>query len=156
MKKYSIKKIMCLVWIGAAVSVLGGCGAEENTGRLETVTERNTEQTEDQEESGMADLEGEVLSFSDTGLQLSKASVSEEMMIQAVSGSDEVEEITVTYSDQVSFQVKEISQSSQTVVDVVDGTKEDIKRETSVELYGESIDETHFVAEKVVVQRWIE
>lgn len=104
-----------------------------------------------------ANLQGDVVEFTDSGFQMSVAKVTGDgnEMVQAAPGSEKEEElITVTYSSDTRFEILTMDKSSLTEISREDTDKQSIKKQTSVLVFGSCQDTFHWTADKVTIMRW--
>lgn len=104
-----------------------------------------------------ANLQGDVVEFSDEGFSLSPATIEGggEVMAQAAPGA-EIDEnnIRVTYTDNTIFQIVNISRSLQSEVSREDTDKESVKKQSSVCVFGSCQDTYQWTADKILILRW--
>ena len=62
--------------------------------------------------------------------------------------------VSVTYNPDCEFVIATLSKQSGSVTNVTTGSISDVKKQSSVYLYGEFADTNHFNATKVVIARW--
>lgn len=107
-----------------------------------------------------AKLEGSVVEFSDTEISLSIATTTTdenggEIMAEAAPGMENEEELVhVTYGENVSVKILTMDLSSKTQISLEDSDKSNIKKETSVLVFGSCQDTYHWTADEVVIVRW--
>jgi hypothetical protein len=164
---------------GLSVICLAGCG-KVVAGSPETPTQeiqQNNVVDDTQENNNVADdgasvskgdgefydganLQGDVVEFSETGFSLSPATTETEadggqVMAQAAPGSESDENnVQVTYTDDTVFQIVNLSASSQSEVSREDTDKESVKKQSSVCVFGTCQDTYHWTADKVLILRW--
>lgn len=109
---------------------------------------------------GGANLQGDVVEFSDEGFSLSPATIEKvegggEVLAGAAPGSENDEDnIRITYTDNTVFQIVNLSMSSQSEVSREDTDKESVKKRTSVAVFGSCQDTYHWTADKILILRW--
>lgn len=107
-----------------------------------------------------ANLQGDVVEFSDEGFSLSPATTEKvegggEVMAQAAPESESDENnIQITYTDNTIFQIVNLSRSLQSEVSREDTDKESVKKQTSVCVFGSCQDAGHWTADKILILRW--
>jgi hypothetical protein len=164
---------------GLSVICLAGCG-KDAAGSPETPTQeiqQNNVVDDTQENNNVADdgasvnkgdgefydganLQGDVVEFSETGFSLSPATTETEadggqVMAQAAPGSESDENnVQITYTDDTVFQIVNLSASSQSEVSREDTDKESVKKQSSVCVFGTCQDTYHWTADKVLILRW--
>jgi hypothetical protein len=164
---------------GLSVMCLSGCG-KDAAGSPETPTQeiqQNNVVDDTQENNNVADdgasvskgdgafydganLQGDVVEFSETGFSLSPATTETEadggqVMAQAAPGSESDENnVQITYTDDTVFQIVNLSASSQSEVSREDTDKESVKKQSSVCVFGTCQDTYHWTADKVLILRW--
>ena len=67
--------------------------------------------------------------------------------------SDETN-INITYAEDVVFQFINFSMSSQAETSREETDKNSIQKDTEVDIFGTCQDEKHWIADKVVIERW--
>ena len=170
------KKLMRALIIGASIFALAGCGTSNDTdtnGEKETrdtYIENDSKDTPDGNDSnavkGMdgeemiaaSDLQGSVIEFSDNGCTITPTTSSSDgnakIAEEAADGyEDEGAKVTIQYGENCIFQkaVMSIATGKATVSEV---TKADIKKKTSLLLYGNFDDTENFTAAKVVIVQY--
>ena len=124
----------------------------------------NSEAKADSNEPGMfydgANLCGRVVEITDAGFAMTPETlmVNEDGSMEggvAASGyeSDETN-INITYAEDVVFQIINFSMSLQAETSREDTDKSSIKIDTTVNIFGTCQDEKHWIADKVVIERW--
>lgn len=109
---------------------------------------------------GGANLQGDVVEFSDEGFSLSPATTEKvegggEVLAGAAPGTESDENnIQITYTDNTVFQIVNLSMSSQSEVSREDTDKESIKKQSSVCVFGSCQDTYHWTADKILILRW--
>ena len=175
------KKIMRMLIVGASIFALAGCGTSNDTGtnrERETkdayiendITNPDQKDASDKNDSNAvgsmdgdeliiaSDLQGSVTEFSDNGCTITpttssndgKAKIAEE----AADGfEDEAEKINIKYGDNCIFQraVMSIATGKATVSEAA---KAEIKKKTSLLLYGNFDDTKNFTATKVIITQY--
>lgn len=107
-----------------------------------------------------ANLHGSVVEFSDDGFSLSPTTTKKvegggEVMEQAAPGSESDENnIQITYSNNMVFQIVNLSRSSQSEISREDTDKESVKKQSSVCVFGSCQDSHHWTADKILILRW--
>lgn len=107
-----------------------------------------------------ADLEGDVVEFSETGFSLSPSSTwteddGGEVLAGAAPGAQKEEDnIQITYTDNTVFQIVNLSMSSQSEVSREDADKESVKKQSHVCIFGSCQDSHHWTADKILILRW--
>ena len=169
------KKLMRMLIIGASIFALAGCGTSNenditNPDKKDAPNENDSNNTPDGNDSSAvgrtdgdkiiaaSDLQGSVTEFSDNGCTITpvtssndgKAKIAEE----AADGyEDEAEKINIKYEDNCIFQraVMSIATGKATVSEAA---KADIKKKTSLLLYGNFDDTKNFTATKVIITQY--
>ena len=169
------KKLMRMLIIGASIFALAGCGTSNenditNPDKKDAPNEIDSDNTPDGNDSSAvgrtdgdkiiaaSDLQGSVTEFSDNGCTITpvtssndgKAKIAEE----AADGyEDEAEKINIKYEDNCIFQraVMSIRTGKATVNEAA---KTDIKKKTSLLLYGNFDDTENFTATKVMIVQY--
>ena len=169
------KKLMRMLIIGASIFALAGCGTSNenditNPDKKDVPNENDSNNTPDGNDSSAvgrtdgdkiiaaSDLQGSVTEFSDNGCTITpvtssndgKAKIAEE----AADGyEDEAEKINIKYEDNCIFQraVMSIRTGKATVNEAA---KTDIKKKTSLLLYGNFDDTENFTATKVMIVQY--
>ena len=169
------KKLMRMLIIGASIFALAGCGTSNenditNPDKKDAPNENDSNNTPDGNDSNAvgsmdgdeliiaSDLQGSVTEFSDNGCTITpttssndgKAKIAEE----AADGyEDEAEKINIKYEDNCIFQraVMSIRTGKATVNEAA---KTDIKKKTSLLLYGNFDDTENFTATKVMIVQY--
>ena len=169
------KKLMRMLIIGASIFALAGCGTSNenditNPDKKDAPNENDSNNTPDGNDSSAvgrtdgdkiiaaSDLQGSVTEFSDNGCTITpttssndgKAKIAEE----AADGfEDEAEKINIKYGDNCIFQraVMSIATGKTTVSEAA---KADIKKKTSLLLYGNFDDTKNFTATKAVIVQY--
>lgn len=108
---------------------------------------------------GGANLQGDVVEFSDEGFSLSPATTEKvkggEVLAGAAPGSENDENnIQITYTDNTVFQIVNLSRSLQSEVSREDTDKESVKKQSSVCVFGSCQDTYHWTADKILILRW--
>lgn len=172
------KKLMRALIVGASIFALAGCGAPNDTdtnGERETQNTyiendiTNTDKKDNSDEINSndvgsmdgdeiiaaSDLQGHVIEFSENGCVVNP--VTSDNAAEAVAAADgyedEGEKVTIQYGEGCIFQraVMSIATGKATVSEVA---KEDIKKKTSLLLYGAFDDTENFTAAKVVIVQY--
>lgn len=172
------KKLMRALIVGASIFALAGCGAPNDTdtnGEKETQNTyiendiTNTDKKDNSDEINSndvgsmdgdeiiaaSDLQGHVIEFSENGCVVNP--VTSDNAAEAVAAADgyedEGEKVTIQYGEGCIFQraVMSIATGKATVSEVA---KEDIKKKTSLLLYGNFDGTENFTAAKVVIVQY--
>ncbi len=172
------KKLMRALIVGASIFALAGCGAPNDTdtnGEKETQNTyieneiTNTDKKDNSDEINSndvgsmdgdeiiaaSDLQGHVIEFSENGCVVNP--VTSDNAAEAVAAADgyedEGEKVTIQYGEGCIFQraVMSIATGKATVSEVA---KEDIKKKTSLLLYGDFDGTENFTAAKVVIVQY--
>ncbi len=102
-----------------------------------------------------ADLQGDVVDFSDSGFRLSAAENKGEELVQAAPGSEKEEDlIVITYRGDVAFEILTMDRESVAELSREDTDKQSIKKQTSVLVFGTCEDTYSWVADRVIIVRW--
>lgn len=133
----------------------------------DTSAEGNGEKGKEKREAGKdsmfyddADLQGNVVEFSDSGCKLMPDKVVKDGkggmgQISAVPGKEKKEDlVTVTYAENVTFWVITMDIEGQTEISREETEKEMLKKQSNILVYGECQDEKHWVAQKIALMRW--
>lgn len=173
------KKLAVWVAVVLCVSVLAGCskgGTGDDAPDLQKVpiTENadnsshesnNGSIPKDLSEGNDADsllanavIEGDVVEFSDTGCVISPQKTEEVeggmLGIGAEPGHEKEEDnVTIHYGDNCQFQTAKLSVATGKA-DVSDAAVSDIKKRTTLAIYGERTDERNIEATKVIITRY--
>ena len=164
------KRILILMMIVCLGSTIYGCGyngAEGSSGvqsnhsgsgnSTSTYTSENSAGDDSQSEGvdaiNNADLFGSVIDFSETGCTLGKGDISEEQQTVTAEGAsaDNEDQISVIYGDDITFQ---IAVSSMTDITLEPGSKEDVKKSSTVYIYGKKQEDGTFLASRVLIERF--
>lgn len=138
--------------------------AEGNQEDADTADAENSDEIADNREEGLfydgANLSGRVVDFTDTGLTItpSEMIIYEDGSMEGGSAapgyeSDETN-INITYAEDIVFQIINFSMSSQAEASREDTDKSSIRIDTTVDIFGTCQDEKHWIADKVVIERW--
>lgn len=105
-----------------------------------------------------SDLQGSVIEFSDTGCRINPVTSSEDgsgstASIAAEGHEEEDAKVTVTYEEGCIFQ-RAVINITTGKADVREASVSDIKKKTSLLLYGNFEDTEHFTAAKAVIVRY--
>jgi hypothetical protein len=164
---------------GLSVICLAGCG-KDAAGSPETPTQeiqqnnvvdgaQANNNVVDEEVSGSmgdgefydgANLQGDVVEFSETGISLSPATTETDadggqVLAQAAPGSESDENnVQITYTDDTVFQIVTISTSSGSELSREDTDKESVKKQSSVAVFGSCQDTYHWTADKILILRF--
>ena len=175
------KKLMRMLIIGASIFALAGCGtsnenditnpdkkdAPNENDSKDTSNGNNSKETPDEDNSNAvgsmdademiaaSDLQGSVTGFSDNGCTITPVTSSNdgEAVIAADGYEDEAEKINIKYGDNCIFQraVMSIATGKATVSEAA---KAEIKKKTSLLLYGNFDDTKNFTATKVIITQY--
>lgn len=162
MKKANIGKLTA---VGLCICALTGCGTnsdvKSDTSKPIVNSNTNEENTNDSAENGTndlldsADMQGSVLEFTETGCSVNQAKEIEGgagLISEAAGMESKDNAVSVTYNPDCEFVIATINTQSG-VTDIAAGTISDVKKQSSVYLYGEFADTGHFNATKVVIAR---
>lgn len=149
--------------LAALTLCLTGCGQipMESTGPEED----STIEFSQEQEYGVscfddANLQGDVVAFSDTGFTLAPAiaGTSDDKgkeLVQAVPGAENADQnVEITYGSGVQFQIVTLSMRSYRELSRVDADRREIKKQSSVCVYGSCQNTRHWTADKVLILRW--
>lgn len=175
MKMMKNKKLMRALVVGASIFALAGCGTSNDTdtnGESETrdthiENENGSKNTPDGNDSNTvenmnggemiaaSDLQGSVTEFSDNGCTINPVTSDNEgeAVIMAEGYEDEGAKITIKYGDNCTFQRAVISITTGDAA-VSEAAISDIKKKTSLLLYGSFDDTENFTAAKVVIVQY--
>lgn len=138
--------------------------AEGNQADADTADAENSDEMTDNSEEGPfydgANLSGRVVDFTDTGLTITPSAMiihedgSMEGGIAAPGYESDETNINITYAEDVVFQIINFSMSSQAEASREDTDKSSIGIDTTVDIFGTCQDEKHWIADKVVIERW--
>jgi len=166
------KKLMRTFVVGASIFALAGCGTSNenditNPDKKDAPNENDSNNTPDGNDSSAvgrtdgdkiiaaSDLQGSVTEFSDNGCTITPVTSSNdgEAAIAADGYEDEAEKINIKYGDNCIFQraVMSIRTGKATVNEAA---KTDIKKKTSLLLYGNFDDTENFTATKAVIVQY--
>ena len=164
------KRILILMMIVCLGSTIYGCGyngaegssgVQSNHSGSENSTSTDTSENsagDDSQSEGVdainnADLFGSVIDFSETGCTLGKGDISEEQQTVTAEGAsaDNEDQISVIYGDDITFQ---IAVSSMTDITLEPGSKEDVKKSSTVYIYGTKQEDGTFLASRVLIERF--
>ena len=163
MKKTNISKFVA---VGLCICTLTGCGASPNekpdTPNPVVNSNTNEENTNGSSENKgdvleSANLTGRVLEFTDNGCLLKQAKEIDGgagLQMEAPGMENKDNAVSVTYNPDCEFVIATLSKQSGSVTNVTTGSISDVKKQSSVYLYGEFADTNHFNATKVVIARW--
>jgi hypothetical protein len=161
---------VCVTGCGVNKEVKENVGVQDNdstqaaiTGKI-TDEENHSDTVKEPEGDGTfydgANLQGDVVEFSETGFSLSPATTETEadggqVLAQAAPGSENDENnVQINYTDDTVFQIVNLSASSQSEVSREDTDKESVKKQSSVCVFGTCQDTYHWTANKVLILRW--
>ena len=159
--------------IGASIFALAGCGTSNenditNPDKKDAPNENDSNNTPDGNDSSAvgrtdgdkiiaaSDLQGSVTEFSDNGCTITPVTSSNDgkSAEEAADGyEDEAEKINIKYGDNCTFQRAVISITTGKT-DVSEAAIADIKKKTSLLLYGNFDDTENFTATKVVIVQY--
>lgn len=138
--------------------------AEENQEDTDNADAENSGKITDNSEEGTfydgANLCGRVVDFTDTGFTITPTTMvinedgSMEGGTAAPSYESDETNINITYAEDVVFQIINFSMSLQAETSREDTDKSSIKIDTTVNIFGTCQDEKHWIADKVVIERW--
>ena len=173
-----IKKLMRAFVVGASIFALTGCGTLNGTGTngeseaKDTYIENGTTGSDKKDISNennsnsvgsmdgdeiiaASDLQGDVIEFSDLGCVVNQVTSdhADEAVVAAEGYENEGAKVTVKYGDHCIFQRAVISIAIGEAT-VNDAAKEDIKKKTSLLLYGNFDNTENFTAEKVIITQY--
>ncbi|MDO4468909.1 MAG: chitinase [Bacillota bacterium] len=163
MKKTNISKFAA---VGLCICALTGCGAspDEKPDTPNPVVNSNTNEENingSSENKGdvleSANLIGDVLEFTEDGCLLNQAKETDGgagLQMEAPGMENKDNAVSVTYNPDCEFVIATLSKQSGSVTNVTTGSVSDVKKQSSVYLYGEFTDTNHFNATKVVIARW--
>ena len=106
------------------------------------------------------DLTGDVVDFSEDGFTLVAAITSEdeaggqEAVIAVPGEEDQDSLVTVSYSENVIFEVITIDAASNTMISKETVDKETVKKQSSVLIFGICQNTRNWIADRVVITRW--
>ena len=107
-----------------------------------------------------ANLQGNVVEFSETGFSLSPATTEidaegGQVLANEEPGAESDEgNIQITYTDNTVFQIVTIDISSQSELSREDTDKESVKKQSSVAVFGSCQDTDHWTADKILILRY--
>ncbi len=138
--------------------------AEGNQEDTDNADAENSDGITDNSEKGAfydgANLSGRVVDFTDTGFTITPTTTvinedgSMEGGIAAPGYESDETNINITYAEDVIFQIINFSMSLQAEASREDTDKSSIKIDTTVNIFGTCQDEKHWIADKVVIERW--
>ena len=156
MKKTNISKFIA---VGLCICALTGCGAspDEKPDTSNPIVNSNTnEENKGNDILESANLIGDVLEFTEDGCLLKQAKEIEGgagIKSEAAGLENKDNAVSVTYNPDCEFVIATVNAQSG-VRNVTTGSISDVKKQSSVYLYGEFADTNHFNATKVVIARW--
>lgn len=109
-----------------------------------------------------ANLNGRVIEFSDAGFTITPVHTvvyedgSTSSWESAPGYEKEEDNIYITYEEDAVFEIVYFSMSQQIETGREDGNKSDVKKETTVYIFGSCQDEKSWTADKVLIQRWVD
>lgn len=140
-------------------NVVDGAQAnKENDAPLEQGANNNA--ADDGEFYDGANLQGNVVEFSETGFSLSPANTEidaggGQVLAQEEPGAESDEgNIQITYTDNTVFQIVTISTSSGSELSREDTDKESVKKQSNVGVFGSCQDTYHWTADKILIFRY--
>ena len=173
-----IKKLMRAFVVGASIFTLAGCGAPKGAGTngeseaKDTYIENGTTGSDKKEISNennsndvgsmdgdeiiaASDLQGHVIEFSDNGCVVSPVTSDnvDEAVVSAEGYENEGAKVTIKYEDNCIFQRAVISIAAGKA-SISEAAKADIKKKTSLLLYGNFDDTVNFTAAKVIITQY--
>ena len=173
-----IKKFMRAFVVGASMFALAGCGAPKGAGTngeseaKDTYIENGTTGSDKKDISNennsndagsvdgdeiiaASDLQGHVIEFSDHGCVVNPVTSDQvdEAVVSAEGYENEGAKVTIKYGDNCIFQKAVISIATGEAT-VNEAAKEDIKKKTSLLLYGNFDDTENFTAAKVIITQY--
>lgn len=172
------KKLMRTFVVGASIFVLAGCGTPNGTdtnGEREAkdiYIENGTTDSDKKDSSNennsndigsmdgdeiiaASDLQGHVIEFSDNGCVVNPVTSDQvdEAVVSAEGYENEGAKVTIKYGDNCIFQKAVISIATGEAM-VSEAAKADIKKKTSLLLYGNFDDTENFTAKKVIITQY--
>ena len=131
----------------------------QNSGQEDTENPENLENPSSSWYFENADLQGHVVEFSEDGFTLSAGKTYEvdggEVYAEAVPGTEDQDSlITISYSENVIFEVITMDAASNTMISRETVDKETVKKESSVLVFGTCQDTRNWTADRVVIIRW--
>ena len=173
-----IKKLMRAFVVGASIFTLAGCGAPKGAGTngeseaKDTYIENGTTGSDKKEISNennsndvgsmdgdeiiaASDLQGHVIEFSDNGCVVNPVTSDQvdEAVVSAEGYENEGAKVTIKYGDNCIFQKAVISIATGEAT-VSEAAKADIKKKTSLLLYGNFDDTENFTTKKVIITQY--
>lgn len=174
------KKVVRIVCAGGlSVLCLAGCGKDTaDSSKMSTQeiqqnnvvdeVQENNNATDDGASGSMGDgefydganLQGNVVEFSDEGFSLSPAITEDvegggEILVQTLPGlEDDENNVQITYTDDTVFQIVTISKSLGSELSREDTDKESVKKQSSVAVFGSCQDTYHWTADKILIFRY--
>lgn len=149
MKKYVVSVVLLFY-----VLLLISCGTENSDEINDNFTTNNIETNNSF--MSLSDIQGDVLEFSDKDCVISPITYSadgSEAVISASGDEDSDTNVTIHYQNDCVFQIARISISSGET-SFVDADISDIKKQSSVAVYGDWMDTYHLNAKKVILIRY--
>ena len=131
----------------------------QNSGQEDTENPENLENPSSSWYFENADLQGHVVEFSEDGFTLSAGEKYEVdgggVYVEAVPGTEDQDSlITISYSENVIFEVITMDAASNTMISRETVGKETVKKESSVLVFGTCQDTKNWTADRVVIIRW--
>lgn len=125
----------------------------------------SSEAKTDSNEPGMfydgANLSGRVVEITDAGFAMTPETLivnedgSTEGSVAAPGYESDETNINIAYAEDVVFQIINFSMSSQAETSREETDKSSIQKDTEVYIFGTCLDEKHWIADKVVIERWL-
>lgn len=171
-KKVMKKKILILMIATCLSGVFFGCSYNEagegESEETQNYSIKNEEQPDankadsgletDSENEGVdaidnADVFGTVIDFSEAGCTLGKGSDTEDTKIVLADGTsaNNEEQVSVIYGENTEFQ---IAVSTATDITLEQGSKEDVKKSSTIYVYGAKQEDGTFLATRVLIERF--
>lgn len=162
-----MKKITKLVAVGLCVCALTGCGSKPDTAPdisqpiinsnedIEDTNSSSENETNDLLDS--ANMQGSVLEFTDSGCSVSQTKEIEggNGIVAEAEGQENADNaVSVKYKTDCEFVIATLSTQSGTITNVASGSINDVKKNSTIYIYGEFVDTYNFNAEKIVIARW--
>ncbi len=172
--------LLTLVMVGTA-----GCSQETtNTDQTENMSQNSQDETEDKMSSStydenaymqesdldevkeedleetnifdLADLQGTVLEFTNSGCTISpQINEGDDLAYEAAVGvEDDAGNITVLYSADTQFQIVTANAEQQEIESINNTEKDELKKQSEVCLFGNYQEDNTFLATRVVIVRW--
>lgn len=149
----------------------GGNGEEGNAEKPDNSSEKSNDEVggsseakADSNEPGMfydgANLSGRVVEITDVGFAMTPETLivnedgSREGGVAAPGYESDETNINIAYAEDVVFQIINFSMSSQAETSREETDKSSVQKDTEVDIFGTCQDEKHWIADKVVIERW--